>query len=210
MVKYQIITKEDLNIMELFRNNLFGEYTIREIMKKINKKSYNWVFRAVDKFKKMGIIKLKTQGASNICSVNLDSQLTLIYFSLLEKLNIPKKLPMKNISELMNSIPVSYFTFIIAGSYANGKATKKSDLDIVVLLENKEDSKRVFTILKNKGELMVPPAHIYVFSKDEFLKMLLNKEQNYAKFIFKNKVLIFGAENYYLIINEAIENGFKG
>ena len=35
MVKTLIITKEELKIVELFKNNLFGEYTIREIMKKL-------------------------------------------------------------------------------------------------------------------------------------------------------------------------------
>jgi hypothetical protein len=83
-------------------------------------------------------------------------------------------------------------------------------MDIVILVENKEDSKKVFTILKNEGELMVPPAHIYVFTKNEFLKMLLEKEKNYGKLIFEKRVIIFGAENYYLILREAIENGFKG
>ena len=48
---------------------------------------------------------------------------------------------------------------------------------------------------------MIPPAHIYVFTKNEFLEMLLNKEQNYAKLIFE-KDFDFGAENYYLIIKE--------
>lgn len=205
-----ILTKKELKMLELFRNNLFNEYTIREIMKKINKRSYNWVFNAVNKLKKIGIIKLKTKGASNICSINLDNQWTLIYLSILEKARITNKLPMRNIFELMKSIPAVYFTFIITGSYAEGKANKKSDLDVVVLLENKEDSKKVFATLKNKGELMIPSAHIYVFTKEDFLKMLLEKEQNYGKEIYRNRIIIFGAENYYLIIKEAIENGFKG
>ena len=179
-------------------------------MMKINKKSYSWVFRAVNKLKKEGIINMQPKGGSHICSINLNNQLTLNYLSLLEKSNIPKKLPMKNILELIDSIPVSYFTFIISGSYAEGKATKKSDLDVAVLVENKEDSKKVFTLLKNKGELMIPPAHIYVFTKEEFLKMLLDKEQNYGKLVFRKRVLIFGTENYYLIIKEAIKNGFRG
>jgi len=167
-------------------------------------------FRAVNKLNKEGIINIQTKGGSNICSINIGNQLTLNYLSLLERLNIPKKLPTKNILELISVIPISYFTFIITGSYAEGKATKKSDLDVVVLVENKEDSKKVFAILRNKGELMIPPAHIYVFSKDEFLKMLFDKEENYGKQIFKNNIIFFGAENYYLILKEAIENGFRG
>jgi len=205
-----ILTKEELKIIELFRKDLFKDYTIREIMNKLRKKSYNWIFTAVNKLKAYGIINIETKGKSNICSLNLNSFLTLDYLSLLEKARITNKLPIKNIYELIDSIPAFYFTFIVTGSYAEGKENKKSDLDIVVLLENKEDSKKIFPILKNKGELMIPPAHIYIFTKEEFLKMLLEKEQNYGKLIFKNKIIIFGAENYYFIINEAIKNGFKG
>ncbi|KHO54317.1 MAG: Protein containing Nucleotidyltransferase protein [archaeon GW2011_AR19] len=209
-IEKNMLTKEELKIIGLFRNNLFNEYTIREIMKKIRKKSYSWVFNAVNKLNNQGIINIKIKGKSSICSINLDNQWALIYLSILEKARITNKLPARNIFELMKSIPAVYFTFIVAGSYAEGKANKKSDVDVVILLENKEDSKKVFTILKNKGELMIPPAHIYVFTKEEFLKMLLEKEQNYGKQIFKNRIIIFGAENYYLILKEAIENGFKG
>ena len=99
---------------------------------------------------------------------------------------------------------------MVAGSYAAGKATKKSDLDVVVLVEDGTETKKILAILKNKGELMIPEVHPYVFTKTEFLKMLLNDEENYGKFVFKNRVILFGAENYYLIIREAIKNGFRG
>lgn len=205
-----ILTKEELKVVELFRNNLFNEYTIREVMRKIRKKSYNWVLNAINRLNKIGIVHVHVKGKSRICSINLDNQLTLAYLSFLEKSKITDNLPIKNISELMNSVPVAYFSFIIAGSYAEGKATKKSDLDVVVIVENKDDAKKVFAVLKNKGDLMIPKAHIFVFSKEEFLQMLLEKDANYGKEVYKNRVIIFGAENYYLILKEAIDNGFKG
>jgi len=150
-------------------------------------------------------------GKSYLCSINLDNNLTLIYFSLLEELVVnSRKLPKKNISDIINAIPLHYFTFIISGSYATKKATKRSDLDVVILIEDGVDTKKILTILKNKGELMVPEIHPYVFTKSEFLQMLLSDEENYGKMIYKNKLIIFGAENYYLIIKEAIKNGFKG
>jgi hypothetical protein len=46
-MKQQILTKEEMKIIGLFRTGLFKQYTIREIAKNINKKSYNWVFRAI-------------------------------------------------------------------------------------------------------------------------------------------------------------------
>ena len=205
-----ILTKEELKIIKLFSENLFGEFTIREIAKKINKKSYNWVFKAVKKIGGLGMINIMIKGGSKICSINLENNLALNYFALIEQQKIDKKLPLKNIRELLDFVPVSYFSFIIAGSYANGTNTKKSDLDVVVIVENNLDSKKVFSILKNKGELMIPKVHIFVFSKAEFLQMLLEKEENYGKEIYRNKIVVFGAENYYLILRRAIEHGFKG
>ncbi len=204
------LTREEMKIIGLFRTGLFNQYTIREIAKNINKKSYSWVFKAVGKLKELEIIKSETKGNSSICSINLESNLTLIYLSLLEQARISEKLPLKNIKILLESIPIKYYTFIITGSYAEGKQTGKSDFDIAVITENKEDVKKVFAVLKNKGELMIPKAHVFGFSREEFLKMLLEKEENYGKQIFRNNIVIFGAENYYLILKEAIENGFKG
>lgn len=206
-----MLTKEELKVLNLFRKDLFKEYTIREAMKKINKKSYSWTFKTIKKLNKLKIIDIKKKGYSNLCSINLNNNLPLIYLALLEEFNTnSKKLPKKNISELINSIPLSYFTFLITGSYASRKATKKSDLDIVVLVEDKINTKKILMILKNKGELMIPEVHAYVFTKSEFLQMLLSDEENYGKFIFKKKLICFGAENYYSIIKEAVKHGFKG
>lgn len=205
-----MLTKEEIKIIDVFRKDLFKDYTIMELMRKIPKNSYNWVFQAVKKLNKEGIIIMRKKGKSNLCSINLHNNITLIYFSFLEKLIVnSKKLPRENISELINSIPLCYFTFIISGSYAGGKATKKSDLDVVVLVEDGIDVKKILTILKNKGELMIPEVHPYVFTKSEFLQMLLSDEENYGKQIFKNRLILFGTENYYLIIKKAIKNGFK-
>lgn len=205
------LTKEELKVLELFRENIFQECTIREIQKKLGKNSYNWVFRTIKKQSKSGILSLEKKGNTSLCSVNLYNNLTLDYLSIIEKKKIfeNKKLPIKNIKSLINSMDVSYFSFIITGSYAKGKAKKSSDLDVVVILENKDDVRRNSNILRNKGELMNPQAHVYVFSKKEFLEMLLDREENYGKEVFRNNLIFFGAENYYLILREAIENGFK-
>ena len=41
-------------------------------------------------------------------------------------------------------------------------------------------------------------------------EVLLDKEENYGKEIFKNKLLFRNSERYYELIKEAIENGFRG
>ena len=107
-------------------------------------------------------------------------------------------------------IDTPYFTFLITGSYAAGKQTSKSDLDVVIILDNVADIKNTSNKLKNEGELMIPEVHPYVFTKSQFLEMLTNDELNYGKLVFQKHLIIFGASNYYKIIKEAIKNGFRG
>ena len=203
-----MLTKEEIKIIGLFRKDLLKDYTIMEIQKMIDKQSYNWVFQAVKKLESLKIIKIERKGHSNLCSLNLNSNLALIYLALLEEFAVKsKKLPTDHISELLDSIPLTYFTFIVAGSFAAGTATKKSDA--VLIVEDGINTKKILAVLKNKGELMVPEVHPYVFTRSEFLQMLLNDEENYGKMIYRKRLIVFGAENYYLIIKEAFKNGFK-
>jgi hypothetical protein len=202
-----MLTESEMEIADVFRNGLFGSYTIRELMKRTGRKTYTWTFNTVRKLGIMGILKIEAKGKSSICSINLDSRLAVLYLSLLDELEASsRKVP--HLEELIYDTPIPFFTLLVGGSYAEGKQTKKSDLDICVLVDDAADKKRISNMLENK--LMIPRLHPFVFRKSEFLEMLLNREANYGKLLFRKRLIAFGAENYYLIIKEAIDHGFRG
>lgn len=202
-----MLTEKELRVIDLFRKNLFGTFTISEVSRMIKGASYPWVFNTVKKLSRLGIISLDTKGHSKIAGINLNSALAIKYLSLLDGLEAgERKIP--NINEIFKMVNTAYFTLIVAGSYAKGTQTKASDLDVAVVTNG--DTKSILNTLINKGGLLIPEAHPYVFTEKEFLDMLLAKEENYAKLIFKNRLIFFGAENYYLIINEAGKHGFTG
>jgi len=207
-----LLNRGDMIVIDMFRHNLFGQYTIHDLMKRLSKKSYIRIFEAVKKLNKMGIIKIEPKGRAKICSINLDETKAMAYLSLLDELDSQsrKYIPMDNVKELLDSLPLSFFTFIITGSYAAGKQTKNSDLDIVVLAEDGIDKKRILAILISKGRTMIPEIHPYVFTRSEFLQMLADKETNYGKLFFHKRLIVSGAENYYMMVKEAIRNGFRG
>jgi len=206
-----MLTKKEAEVIEIFRQDILSEYTIRNLMKKLGKASYPWVHKTIQKLAKLSLINIKTSGKNKICSANLNNLTLLKYLSILEEeYAASMNLPINNIYELLNLIPLAYYSFLVTGSYAAGKAAKKSDLDIVVLVEDGVGTKSILIRLVNKGELMMPSVHPYVFTRSEFLEMLLSEEENYGKLIFRKRLILFGAENYYLIIKEAIKHGFRG
>ena len=204
-----MLTEKELRIIELYRKNIFASYTIREIMKKINTKSYNWIHNAVKKLKIENILKCEEKGKRILCSINLEEQKTLIYLSLIEETNpLIKKIP--NLKKITEFMPLDFHILLISGSYADGSFTEKSDIDVVVIINKKEDRKFLLNKLSNEGDLMIPKLHPYVFTREEFLEMLTNKEENYGKETAKKHIIIAGAELFYTILREAIENGFRG
>ena len=202
-----MLTNKELRIIEIFRKKLFETYTIREISKSVKTTSYSWTFNAVKKLSKLGILHLEEKGHSKIVKINLDSVIAIKYLSILDELEANER-NIPNINEIFKLIDTAYFTMIIAGSYAKGTETKRSDLDIVIIAN--DDTRSILNTLKNKGGILIPEVHPYVFTQKEFIEMLLAKEENYAKLIFKERLIYFGAENYYLIINEAKKHGFHG
>lgn len=202
-----MLTEKEAEIVNVFRNDLFRSYTIRELMKVTGRKTYTWTFNATKKLAGLEIIKMEAKGKSMICSINLHSPLAISYLSLLDETEaFARKIP--RIEELINEMPAPFFTFMVGGSYAEGSQTPKSDLDICIIVDDAAGTQNIQRMLENK--IMVPRLHPFVFKKSEFAGMLLSKEANYGKMLFKKRLIAFGAANYYLMIREAIENGFRG
>ena len=99
---------------------------------------------------------------------------------------------------------------MVTGSYAKAKQKETSDLDIVIICDNKQEPEAIISQIKLESELMVPEIHPYVFTQEQFYQMLTMAEENYGKEIARNNLIITGGKSYYLILMGAIEHGFNG
>ena len=209
-IKYKMeIHKEELKIIDLFRKNLFLELTIKQLMKRLNKKSYNWTYNALQKLRK-DILNIKKKGNTTLISLNLDNSNTINYLSFLDKKEaFNRKVPLVN--EIIKSISkkTPFFIFLITGSYAINKQRKNSDLDIVIIVNNDIEQKDITPYLKDIIKFADIEIDYHIIKKDEFNKMLLDEKENFGKEIFRKHLLMYGQEAYYQIIKEAIQNGLQ-
>ncbi len=202
----EIITKNQLKILNLFRKELFLRGSIREIMKKINSKSYQRVYEAIQILIAKKILISEKLGNINLISLNFSRE-TFINFSYLDEQE-GNKIP--NYSKLLEIKEISDYLILVTGSYAKGNAKKNSDLDLVVIIPNKEKAVEIQELIENATMLFVPEIHLYVFTKKDFVEMLKDKKENYGKEIVKNKVILKNAQIYYELIKEAVQDGYKG
>ena len=200
------INKNELKVLELFRKDIFLRISIRGIMNKIKSKSYQRVYEAVANLVKKNVLALEKIGNANLISLNLSHGAILLLSFLDERER--NKIP--NYSKILDIREISDYLVLVAGSYASGRADKKSDMDLVVIAPDKEDVVSIQKLVENKTMLFVPPIHLHVFRKGDFVEMLADKKENYGKEIVKKKSILKNAWMFYELVKEAEENGYQG
>jgi len=200
------INKNELKILELFRKELFFKSSIKGLMKKIKSNSYQRVYEAVEMLVKKNVLFSEKIGNTNLISLKFSREAILLLSFLDEK--EADKIP--NYSKLLDIKEISDFLILVTGSYASGNFNKKSDLDLVVIIPDKEDVVSIQRFVENKTMLFTPSIHLYVFRKKDFIEMIKYKNENYGKEIIKNKIILKNARIFYELLKEAVENGYKG
>ena len=203
--------KEEHTLLIPFIKEPWKKRTFREIKKLCHKTSDSYVYTILKKYVKEGILSEESIGNIILYSLNLAEITTQLDAGFIAE-NIgwkSRQLPFDVIYDVIKKIPTPYYTFIITGSYAKNKQTQDSDLDIVIIVDNKSDTQHIYAQIHFICDLSIPKGHPYVFKKSEFLEMLTNNEFNYGKEIAKNNLILHGASEYYTILNEAMQNGLN-
>ncbi len=205
-----MLNKES-ELLHLFAKEPWKAYTFTEIKKTSKKTSKSYVDKVVKKFVDEKILKQTNVGKLSVYSLNIDSTKARTFAGfVLEYYGWSKKhIPYNDLQKMIRIIPYRSYVFIVTGSYASGKQTSNSDIDVVILTEDSSKPRRVYAELSQYCQLNIPPIHLYVFKYSEFIEMLCNKESNYGKEIAKNRLILAGGEVYIKLIEEAIENGFN-
>ena len=145
-------------------------------------------------------------GNANLINLKFSGE-AILNLSFLDEQNGQK---IRNCSKIIEIKEISDYLILVTGSYAKANTNKKSDLDLVIIVPNKENIVSIQKLIENITILFVPEIHLHVFRKKDFIDMLKEKSENYGKEIVKNKIILKNARIFYELIKEAIENGYKG
>jgi predicted nucleotidyltransferase len=199
-----MITKKQLEILNVFKNNLFKEFSFSDLKRKSNEKSSSKLQKAINDFFSDGLINIKKIGRSKVISLNFENNKLFDYFSILQFEK--SKMPFEVFYEIQKEIlkETEFFCLVVFGSYASGKAGKKSDLDICIIVEESL-KKKIIPRMRSIERKCVKKIHSEVFSREEFLEMLRQDEENVGKEIARNHFVFYGLINFYkLILKERI------
>jgi len=204
-----MVSNKKLKLLQSWKDNLFKELSISEVIKISKKKTKTWVFNSLKELVKKNLLIMKTKGNLNLYNLNMDNPILLKFLQYLEIKDLYNFKHLNIIIEIIDKIPQKNYCLILFGSYAENKQTSSSDLDISFLIENKNLEKK-FKPYLNEVKLNYATKideHYIVF--EDFIKMLLKKEENLGKQIFRKHKIFFNPDIYYELIKKAYKNGFR-
>ena len=97
----------------------------------------------------------------------------------------------------MAKVKSGFFVFLVFGSYAKGRPTKSSDIDIMFISNDENFEGKI----QNITSLLPIKTHVLVFTEEEFIRMKDSKKSNVVKEGMGNNMILYGIENYYRLKN---------
>ncbi|MBU1199802.1 MAG: nucleotidyltransferase domain-containing protein [Nanoarchaeota archaeon] len=204
-----MLTPKQIKIFEAFLKQPYEELTYRDIKDYSNEKSNSIIQKAILKFLEDDLVSKKEIGNMYLYGLNLKNNSTFSYFDILinEKLPLIVKKTLKIIKEELAN--TDFFSIVIFGSYAEGKQSQKSDLDVAFFVSSEREKRECEQSLKSAELKSLLNVDYHVFTKNEMLQMLKDKQENLGKQIVHKHLAVHNPLIFYSIVQEGIDNGFK-
>jgi len=205
-----MLTKKQLILLKPFQANIFKEHGFLELARLAHEKSHNALQLALAQFLKEKIVTEKRVGTSKLYKINLSNETSYDYLELIKYENLSPAIKY-SIEALKTEIEkyTLFYSLVIFGSYVEGKQTKKSDLDVAVLIPDKAQEQNIKIAANLVSSKALIPIHTQIITYDEFFEMLTNKQSNLGKEIANKHRAVHNINIFYKTIKKAIEHGFQ-
>lgn len=201
-------------VLKIFYNDISGIFTINELAKKTGV-SYSYVHAQIEELRKRDIMLIEQRSNRKYCRPNYANPEVKTAFvkisneiaeDFLKKRDKVFFVVEKLLSDLPKRTDFNLLSVVLFGSIAKGTESKKSDMDLFILVPSKEkydDPIGMECVALSKGfGVDINPL---VSEPVSLLSMLRDREHNVAKELLKNKIVLFGAEKLWELIFEGIK-----
>ena len=187
-------------ILKLLIENREQKFSINEISKILNK-DYKQTYTKIQNLVEKNIISVENYSNSKQCFFS--NEFNDIVFNIEEekKNKVLKNSHIKILFDRIKRVESPFFVLLIFGSYAKNTFSKNSDIDLCIISDSENISKKVEQIIKT----LALNIHLINFNAKEFTELLLTKRDNVVTEILHNNIILFGVEDFYRILKNVNE-----
>ena len=158
---------------------------------------YKNTYNIVDEL--IGIVSKEKIGNTNLIKINLVPNQEI--YNVEDKRTqefLFKNPKLRLIQNDVEEIGYPFMIVLIFGSYVKNTKTEGSDIDICIISDIKEKTKKLIQSLN----LLSLKLEIQEFTTNEFISMIGKTQNNLGHEIVKSNIILYGIENYYNLISK--------
>lgn len=196
-----MLTQTQEQILIFLLSNPEEQLTIRGIAKRLGK-SYTLVYNNIADLEKKDLIRKQNVPPAQIINLNEFAPTEIfVDIELKRKKEFLRKYPWIEVmlEDILGSTKNLFFILLIFGSYAKGTQTTKSDIDLLIIVQDKKDIKEIENLI-HKAYTKIKKGLNFIDIND-FKEMIKNtNELNIGNEAKKHHVMLYGVEAYYQLL----------
>jgi predicted nucleotidyltransferase len=191
-------------ILKLLTSNLTKDFTILKIAQHTGKTN-RLTYSTVKKLEKEHMITIQEKANLRLCKLSLENPQMIALIESLRWIDFTRKRSDVRllVSDIVSESELPYFTLVVFGSYAKGTMTKRSDLDMLLVIPDRKFEDTIETAIKFARALSNIAVHDVVLTYAEFVSMLKETKINVAKESLESRYIGYGAEAFYTLLRRS-------
>jgi predicted nucleotidyltransferase len=199
------LSKTSVEILAYLSSKLRESFTVRQIAAGISR-DYRITYVMTMRLARQKYIIAEKRRPVTHCRLNLKGNSALLAY--IEAIRAGRFLAKHRDIEvvadsLRENIALPFFTMILFGSHVKGTASKRSDLDVLVIIPKNDMERDVSSAVGSAARISPIGIHDVILASEEFTQLLREKRPNVAWEALDNRVVPFGAESLFKILEDA-------
>lgn len=199
------LSTTSVEILKFLTANLTRDFTILQIAKSTGKTT-RLTYAAVKRLVEDKVIIIEEKANLKLCRLNLRLPQIIAFIESIRWRDFARRHPEISllVSDITQRCDLPYLTLLVFGSYARGKVTKASDLDLLVITPDRKFDGSVEVAVKAAISLSRTALHHIIISYPEFLHMLTERKTNVVREALEARYVAYGAEPLYAMVGRTM------
>jgi hypothetical protein len=200
------LSKTSVEILIYLSSKLRQTSTIRQIAGEIGQ-DYRITHDMTMRLARQKIITAEKRRHITYCRLNLKGNHALLAY--VEEIRASRFLAKHRdvetiIGGILQKVTSPFFTMIAFGSHVKGTVSKISDLDVLLIIPNKEMENDVSSAIGSVTRISPMGIHDVILTSEEFTQLLRERKPNVAWEALDNRIVPYGAEPLFKILEEVM------
>jgi predicted nucleotidyltransferase len=198
------LSKTSVEILAYLSSKLRESFTVRQIAAGIGR-DYRITYVMTMRLARQKYIIAEKRRPVTHCRLNLKGNSALLAY--IEAIRVGRFLAKHRDIEviangLLEKIASPFFTMILFGSHVKRTASKRSDLDVLVVIPKKEMERDVSSAVGSVARISPVGIHEVILTNEEFAQLLRENKPNVAWEALDNRIVPYGAESLFKILED--------